>query len=125
MSAGPALRAQIAKWLVRGLAAFVVLFLAAFWQLFFSARPPLTTDPATLAGDGSTLDYCDLPILDGFDSLGEFAQALSHSKASSGCSTLRSWRVVPAWCQEPARRCPSEATGRAGAGLHATTAGGY
>jgi hypothetical protein len=43
----------------------VVLFLAGFWQLFCSPRPPLTTDPATLAGDGSTLDYCDLPILDG------------------------------------------------------------
>jgi hypothetical protein len=53
------------KWLVRVLVAVVVLFLAAFWQLFCSARPPLTTDPATLAGDGSTLDYCDLPVLDG------------------------------------------------------------
>lgn len=53
------------KWLARIVLALVVLFLAAFWQLYFSARPPLTTDPATLAGDGSTIDYCDLPVLDG------------------------------------------------------------
>jgi hypothetical protein len=53
------------KWLVRILLAALLLFLAAFWQLFFSARPPLTTDPATLAGDGSTVDYCVLPELDG------------------------------------------------------------
>lgn len=39
--------------------------LAAFWLAFFSARPPLTTDPATLAGDGSTINYCALPELDG------------------------------------------------------------
>ncbi len=53
------------KWFVRTVATVALLFLAAFWQLFFSARPPLTTDPATLAGDGSTIDYCDLPVLDG------------------------------------------------------------
>ena len=32
---------------------------------FFSARPPLATDPATLAGDGSIINYCALPQLDG------------------------------------------------------------
>ena len=53
------------KWFVRTLAIVALLFLAVFWQLFFSARPPLTTDPAVLAGDGSTIDYCDLPLLDG------------------------------------------------------------
>ena len=42
-----------------------MLALAAFWLAFFSARPPLTTDPATLAGDGSTINYCALPELDG------------------------------------------------------------
>ena len=52
------------KWFVRILATIALLFLAAFWQLFFSARPPLTTDPATLAGDSSTIDYCDPPALD-------------------------------------------------------------
>jgi hypothetical protein len=42
-----------------------VAILAAFWLLFLSPRPPLTIDPATLAGDGSTIDYCDQPQLDG------------------------------------------------------------
>ena len=32
---------------------------------FLSERPPYTTDPATLAGDGGTLDYCAKPTLDG------------------------------------------------------------
>jgi hypothetical protein len=35
-----------------------------FWFVFFSPRPPLKIDPATLAGDGSTIDYCELPVLD-------------------------------------------------------------
>ena len=45
--------------------AIVALALAAFMQLYISDRPPLTIDPATLAGDGSSLDYCALPPLDG------------------------------------------------------------
>ncbi|MCP5067816.1 MAG: hypothetical protein GY946_14745 [bacterium] len=53
------------KWLSRIVAVIAILFLAAFWQMFLSTRPPLTTEPATLAGDGSTIDYCDLPVLDG------------------------------------------------------------
>ncbi|MCY3794900.1 MAG: hypothetical protein OXG51_11080 [Gammaproteobacteria bacterium] len=36
-----------------------------FWLALLSPRPPLTTDPATLAGDGSAIDYCELPVLDG------------------------------------------------------------
>ena len=55
----------MAKWILRIVLVIAALFVAAFWQLFFSARPPVTTDPATLAGAGSTLDYCDLPVLDG------------------------------------------------------------
>ncbi len=53
------------KWPSRILAALALLLGAAFWQLYFSSRPPLTTDPETLAGDGSAIDYCDLPVLDG------------------------------------------------------------
>ena len=41
------------------------LFLFLFWLGYFSSRPPLTIDAATLSGDGSVLDYCDLPALDG------------------------------------------------------------
>ena len=53
------------KWSLRFGVVLALLFAAAFWQLFCSARPPNATDPATLAGDGSVLDYCDLPVLDG------------------------------------------------------------
>lgn len=51
--------------LLRILSVLVVLVAALFWLAFFSSRPPLATDPATLAGDGSILDYCALPALDG------------------------------------------------------------
>ena len=42
-----------------------LIIVAAFYLLFFSTRPPLTIDPATLVGDGSTVNYCELPVLDG------------------------------------------------------------
>ncbi len=45
--------------------ALVLAVVALFVFAFFSPRPPLTTDPLTLAGDGSLIDYCDLPLLDG------------------------------------------------------------
>jgi hypothetical protein len=52
----------VLKWL-----ASVVLVAVAFlfWLAFLSPRPPLTIDPGVLAGDGSTLNYCALPVLDG------------------------------------------------------------
>ena len=53
------------SWLLRIVVLVLLLGAAAFYQLFLSARPPLTIDPATLAGDGSTVDYCVLPALDG------------------------------------------------------------
>ena len=49
------------------LGVFIALLLLASWLIWlgwFSARPPLAIDPATLAGDGSTLNYCELPALD-------------------------------------------------------------
>ena len=42
-----------------------ILVAIVFWAVFLSPRPPLTTDLATLAGDGSTLDYCKRRVLDG------------------------------------------------------------
>ena len=42
-----------------------VILTILFWGLFFSARPSLTIDPLILEGDGSALNYCDLPELDG------------------------------------------------------------
>ncbi len=49
----------------RAVLTLVVVTLGAFCFAFFSPRPALTIDPATLAGDGSAIDYCDLPLLDG------------------------------------------------------------
>ncbi len=53
------------RFLLRMCLVFVAVFAAAFWYVFFSPRPPNMTDPATLAGDGSLIDYCQLPELDG------------------------------------------------------------
>ncbi|MEK9821759.1 MAG: hypothetical protein VW840_06280, partial [Gammaproteobacteria bacterium] len=57
------------KKLIRFLAGVAIalglLVSTGFWLAFFSERPPLTTDPATLAGDGSVINYCELPMLDG------------------------------------------------------------
>ena len=46
------------------LAISLSLILGLFWLAYLSPRPPLTIDPETLAGDGSTLNYCELPALD-------------------------------------------------------------
>ena len=46
-------------------AVLVALPLVLFGALLFTPRPDLTIDPVTLAGDGSVIDYCDLPVLDG------------------------------------------------------------
>ena len=53
------------KLLTRLLIGFVAFAGLAFWALFFSPRPALTTDPAILAGDGSLVNYCELPVLGG------------------------------------------------------------
>lgn len=47
------------------LAVGLSLILGLFWLAYLSPRPPLTIDPETLAGDGSILNYCELPTLDG------------------------------------------------------------
>jgi hypothetical protein len=74
-----------------------VLFLAAFWQLFLSSRPPLTIDPATLAGDGSTIDYCDLPELNGS---GKMAAEIPKGN-TPGCRYSHFPLPVLAECTEP------------------------
>lgn len=53
------------KYLIGTLTILVVAALGAFLFMYFSPRPPLTIDPATLAGDGSAVNYCELPVLDG------------------------------------------------------------
>ena len=85
------------KWLGRALGILLVLVLLVFWQIFFSSRPPLTTDPATLAGDGSALDYCDLPLLDG---RGKRAEDIPKGN-TPGCSYTHFPLPILAECTEP------------------------
>lgn len=68
-----------------------------FWLAFFSSRPPLTTDPATLAGDGSTLNYCELPELDGS---GKVAAQIPKGN-TPGCGYRHFPLPILAQCTEP------------------------
>lgn len=85
------------KWLSKIFIVLVLLIVAAFWQMFFSARPPLTTDPATLAGDGSTLNYCELPELDGS---GKIAKDIPKGN-TPGCGYEHFPLPILADCTEP------------------------
>ncbi len=53
------------RWITRILNTLALLFVSLIWLAYCSPRPPNMTDAATLAGDGSTIDYCALPELDG------------------------------------------------------------
>jgi len=81
-----------------GIAALLVLFFGfGFWLMFFSERPALTIDPATLAGDGSVLNYCELPTLDGSGKL-----AVDIPKGNTpGCSYDHFPLPILAECTEP------------------------
>ena len=70
---------------------------AAFAFVFFSPRPPLTTDPATLAGDGSAINYCELPLLDG---RGKLAADIPKGN-TPGCSYTHFPLPILADCTEP------------------------
>jgi len=85
------------KWLARILLPLLILPAAVFWQLFLSARPPLTTDPDTLAGDGSTIDYCTLPELDGS---GKMAADIPKGN-TPGCRYSHFPLPILAECSEP------------------------
>ena len=83
------------------LAALVVvplcLFVFLFWLGFLSSRPPLTTDPATLAGDGGTINYCELPELDGSGKL-----AVEIPKGNTpGCGYSHFPLPILSQCTEP------------------------
>lgn len=54
-----------AKIALSVMAALVIGVTGLFWFAFFSERPPLTIEQATLEGDGSTIDYCAIPALNG------------------------------------------------------------
>lgn len=85
------------KWFFRIVLILTALFLAAFWQLFFSSRPALTIDPATLAGDGSSINYCLLPELDG---RGKMAVDIPKGN-TPGCAYAHFPLPILAQCTEP------------------------
>ena len=88
---------MLRKTLLWSATVLVVGVLLAFWALFFSPRPPVTTDPATLAGDGSTVDYCELPALDGS---GKLAADIPKGN-TPGCSYAHFPLPILAECTEP------------------------
>jgi hypothetical protein len=79
----------------------------AFWLLYFSPRPPLTTDLATLAGDGSLVDYCELPELDG---RGLMAADIPKGN-TPGCGYSHFPLPVLAACTEPLRDSAADIRG--------------
>ena len=85
------------KLLSRSLVVLLVLLLSLFWLAFLSSRPPLTIDPATLAGDGSTLNYCELPPLDGG---GKLAAEIPKGN-TPGCGYAQFPLPILAECTEP------------------------
>lgn len=87
----------LVKTVVRILILLVVIVLVAFYIVFLSSRPPLTTDPATLAGDGSAVNYCALPVLDG---RGKLAADIPKGN-TPGCSYTHFPLPILAECTEP------------------------
>ena len=88
---------MIGKVVLWSLTVLIVGMLLAFWAIFFSPRPPVTTDPATLAGDGSAIDYCGLPTLDGS---GKLAADIPKGN-TPGCSYAHFPLPILAECTEP------------------------
>jgi hypothetical protein len=85
------------KWLKLILFTLLLLLGAGFWQMFLSSRPPLTIDPAVLAGDGSSVNYCNLPVLDGS---GKMAKDIPKGN-TPGCSYDHFPLPILAECTEP------------------------
>ncbi|MGB0920451.1 MAG: hypothetical protein ACPG06_05480 [Alphaproteobacteria bacterium] len=85
------------KWLRRIALSLLAIFGFGFWLAFLSERPPLTTDPATLAGGGSKIDYCQLPKLDGS---GKRAAEIAKGN-TPGCGYKHFPRPILADCTEP------------------------
>ena len=85
------------KWLFTGFVLLISLAGGLFFLAYLSPRPPLTMDPAVLAGDGSDLDYCELPALDGSGLM-----AIDIPKGNTpGCGYSHFPLPVLAQCTEP------------------------
>ncbi|MBO77999.1 MAG: hypothetical protein CMQ22_00330 [Gammaproteobacteria bacterium] len=78
-------------------AVIALIIIGALWLAFFSARPPLVTDPATLAGDGSVINYCALPQLDGS---GRLAKDIAKGN-TPGCAYDHFPLPILRQCTEP------------------------
>jgi len=88
---------QMKKILLGMAATLLGLFAFVFWLAFLSPRPPLTIDAAVLAGDGSALDYCQLPALTG---AGKRAEDIAKGN-TPGCRYTQFPMPVLADCTEP------------------------
>lgn len=88
---------KLFKYILGTFTFLIVIVLGAFCFTFFSSRPPLTIDPATLAGDGSTLNYCERAALDG---TGKMAADIPKGN-TPGCSYTHFPLPVLRECTEP------------------------
>jgi len=88
---------RILRFLTGSVVVLVLLIGAAFWIMFFSERPPVMTDPVTLAGDGSQINYCEMPVLDGSGKM-----AIDIPKGNTpGCAYDHFPLPILADCTEP------------------------
>lgn len=85
------------KIVIRMTLTVAIIVLSVFSFIYFSPRPPLTIDPETLAGDGSTINYCELPVLDGS---GKMAADIPKGN-TPGCSYSHFPLPVLRECTEP------------------------
>ena len=85
---------SIAKWL---LAIMTVLLIGLLFYAFLVPRPVDTTDPTVFLQDGRSLDYCELPQLDGS---GKLANDIPKAY-TPGCSYTTIPMPILADCTEP------------------------
>ena len=85
------------KILLITLTGLVVILASVVWLALFSSRPPLPIEPATLAGDGSSINYCQLPELDGS---GKLAADIPKGN-TPGCSYRHFPLPILRECTEP------------------------
>ena len=85
---------SVTKWLFGFLAVLVIVFL---FYAFALPRPADTTDPAIFMKDGGSLNYCDLPVLDGS---GKSANDIPKAY-TPGCSYTTIPMPILAECTEP------------------------
>ena len=88
---------MIKKVIIAVMVTALCLFFFVFWLGYLSSRAPLTTEAATLAGDGSAINYCDLPVLDGS---GKTAADIPKGN-TPGCRYTHFPLPVLAQCTEP------------------------